>query len=156
MLKDSYGRVLKKVEEKKEEADAPKTDYSGRVIKTLKPPDEKKDVKMIAGSEERKVETEADEKFVKHQPFDRYLAEERAKCKIKTSKGQEQLDLNTDKNVSYKAKMTTGTKGLNLKDMPPTVILKRQEYRHVDYVSFMNFKEISQFVGAWQQTGMYE
>ena len=42
------------------------------------------------------------------------------------------------------------------KCLPPAVILGRQLFRHVDYVSFLNYREIASFVGAWQQTGMYE
>lgn len=48
---DSYGRVLKKVEEKKD--DGPKTDSYGRVLKSVPGKDApKKEVKMIAGKEE--------------------------------------------------------------------------------------------------------
>ena len=34
--------------------------------------------------------------------------------------------------------------------LPPTVILNRLSFRHVDYVSFRNYAEIRSFVGAWQ------
>eukprot|EP00828_Plagiopyla_frontata_P017530 TRINITY_DN2270_c0_g1_i4.p1 TRINITY_DN2270_c0_g1~~TRINITY_DN2270_c0_g1_i4.p1 ORF type:complete len:295 (+),score=38.36 TRINITY_DN2270_c0_g1_i4:87-971(+) len=33
--------------------------------------------------------------------------------------------------------------------MPPAAILKRQQYRHVDYCQFMNIQEISNFVNYW-------
>ena len=46
--------------------------------------------------------------------------------------------------------------GMCNKCLPPAVILGRQPFRHVDYVSFLNYGDISSFVGAWQQTGMYE
>lgn len=36
------------------------------------------------------------------------------------------------------------------------MVLKRQLFRHVDYVSFMNFKELSKFVGHWQRGGCME
>jgi len=36
--------------------------------------------------------------------------------------------------------------------MPQTIILKRQDYRHVDYVEFMNKGEISRFVNNWLKT----
>jgi nuclear protein localization family protein 4 len=42
------------------------------------------------------------------------------------------------------------------KCLPPAVILAGQNFRHVDYVSFMNYRDIGSFVGAWQQTGHYE
>ena len=37
------------------------------------------------------------------------------------------------------------------KCMPPSCIVKRQEYRHVDYAQFMNFKEVTNFVNEWVQ-----
>lgn len=40
--------------------------------------------------------------------------------------------------------------GMCNKCLPPSVILNRQSYRHVDYVSFMNFNEMASFVGYWQ------
>jgi nuclear protein localization family protein 4 len=33
--------------------------------------------------------------------------------------------------------------------MPPSITIKRQEYRHLDYVEFMNVKDISNFVKYW-------
>lgn len=36
--------------------------------------------------------------------------------------------------------------------MPATAVLKRQPYRHVDYVEFMNKPEIEGFVAYWQST----
>ena len=35
------------------------------------------------------------------------------------------------------------------KCVPPSVIVKRQEYRHVDYVQFMNVSQIQEFVRSW-------
>jgi len=35
------------------------------------------------------------------------------------------------------------------KCMPPTANLKRQEYRHVDYIQFMNYEEIKDFMVYW-------
>ena len=40
--------------------------------------------------------------------------------------------------------------------VPPAVVLNRQIFRHVDYVSFMNKNELSKFVGFWQRGGMIE
>lgn len=37
------------------------------------------------------------------------------------------------------------------KCIPPNVIIKRQEYRHVDYVEFMNINQIQDFVKYWVQ-----
>lgn len=33
-------------------------------------------------------------------------------------------------------------------------MLERQSYRHIDYVSFMNFNEMNSFVNYWQSTGV--
>jgi nuclear protein localization family protein 4 len=37
--------------------------------------------------------------------------------------------------------------------MPPSVIVKRQEYRHVDYAQFINQSDISNFVTNWMESG---
>ena len=39
--------------------------------------------------------------------------------------------------------------GLCTKCVPPTANLTRQQYRHVDYVQFMNFNEIKNFMESW-------
>lgn len=38
---------------------------------------------------------------------------------------------------------------MTMDTMPPSINMKRQEYRHVDYVQFMNSPEISNFVNFW-------
>jgi len=35
-------------------------------------------------------------------------------------------------------------------------VLTRQPYRHIDYVSFQNHKELRKFISFWQRTGYYE
>ena len=35
------------------------------------------------------------------------------------------------------------------KCLPPTVTIARQPYRHLDYVQFMNVKDLSNFVRNW-------
>ncbi len=35
------------------------------------------------------------------------------------------------------------------KCVPPNVVVKSQEYRHVDYVQFMNIAQIQDFVRYW-------
>jgi nuclear protein localization family protein 4 len=35
------------------------------------------------------------------------------------------------------------------KCVPPNVVIKRQEYRHVDYVQFMNISQIQDFIKYW-------
>lgn len=46
--------------------------------------------------------------------------------------------------------------GMCNKCLPSAVVLKRQTFRHVDYVSFMNFEEMQGFIGHWQQSGLME
>lgn len=59
-------------------------------------------------------------------------------------------------NYNCKAGHEPYPKGVCGKCRPPTLVLTRQVYRHVDYVSFMNHKELSKFIGFWQRTGYYE
>ncbi len=73
VLKDSFGRVLKKPEEADDKA---AKDSMGRDIKVIDKAAEKaKKVKMIYGKEEKQPGEEEDEKFVKHQSFENYLDE---------------------------------------------------------------------------------
>lgn len=55
--------------------------------------------------------------------------------------------------TTYKPlKIDPDTKKMTMKSMPPSINMKRQEYRHVDYVQFMNSAEISNFVNYWLNT----
>merc|ERR1719253_1632669 len=76
----------------------------------------------------------------KHESFDNYLKEMVNKSKKQNSTMIE------PKNISYlpNLKETSG-----LRRRPPAVILNRQVYRHVDYVSFQNHRELAKFVGFW-------
>lgn len=159
----SFTEVNKKVEGPKDGAAEQKpTDYYGRVIKEAVKEDPKKQVKMIYGADDKKRQNaEDDDKFIKHQSYDNYLRERLSKCKDKHLPHQKCQDCTFEKDISYKVKYDCPDHkpfplGMCQKCLPPTVILGRQPYRHVDYVSFMNFKEMSQFVGAWQRTGQYE
>lgn len=40
--------------------------------------------------------------------------------------------------------------------MPPSILLKRQRYRHVDYVEFLNIPEMSNLVQFWSGKGKTE
>lgn len=42
-------------------------------------------------------------------------------------------------------------KGQCSKCLPATALLKRQDYRHIDYVSFMNYPDLEKFVARWRQ-----
>lgn len=112
----------------------------------------KKQARMVQ-KEEKKDEDE--DKFVKHQSFENYLVEMKKKCKDKHLPHQKCQDCSAYTQFSYKVDKTCKDHkpyplGMCNKCLPPAVPLQRQGYRHVDYVSFVNFKEISQFVGAWQ------
>lgn len=90
----------------------------------------------------------------KHKSFDRYLSENKEKCKgihDESSKCNnclppQELVFKMNPNCSYHAPYP---EGMCNKCMPPNAQLKRQVYRHVDYVSFMNQEELNIFVGIW-------
>jgi nuclear protein localization family protein 4 len=44
-------------------------------------------------------------------------------------------------------------KGMCSQCIPPSINVRQQEYRHVDYAEFMNFQEISRFIKNWLETG---
>ena len=74
-------RIGAPVMDDKKDDEQPATDSYGRVIKTVAAKKaEKKEVKMIAGAtaEQQKIKNfsaeEEDEKFVKHESFDHYVA----------------------------------------------------------------------------------
>ena len=78
---DSYGRVLKTVEEEKKEEDPnkPITDSYGRVLKPVEPVKEKKEVKMI---NTKKMGDDIDpDAFKKHESFDGWLYDQKSKIK---------------------------------------------------------------------------
>jgi hypothetical protein len=159
-LKDSSGRVIKAAEVKE---DTVAKDSYGRVIKEAKPAEKPKEVKMIQdGSMQKRIAEEEGDKLVKHQSFENYIVEQKKKCKDKHLPHQKCQDCTMTQGFSYKVNKNCKEQhrpypqGMCNKCLPPAVVLTRQSYRHVDYVSFMNFKEMSQFVGAWQQTGCYE
>ena len=93
---------------------------------------------------------------VKHISFDEFLNIGKQKCKgshDKESKCNNCLPP-LEKNFKFNNKCKNHEpypKGMCTKCLPPGVILGRQPYRHVDYVSFMNFEEISSFVQQWQK-----
>ena len=106
----------------------------------------------------KKPGSTSEEKFIndaKHQPFDYMLKEMRAKCKRKHKPNQRCQDCLPIENISFKMKKgCTSHKpyplGMCNKCLPPTCILNRQKYRHVDYISILNFREFQSFVDAWQ------
>lgn len=155
-LMDSSGKVIKTLE-KKEETVA--KDSYGRVIQTVaKEEDKPKDVQMINN---KKLGDDAGEQFVKHQSFENYLIEMKKRCKDKHLPTQRCQNCSAVQSFSYKVNYNCLDHkpyplGMCNKCLPPAVILGRQNFRHVDYVSFMNFRDIASFVGAWQQTGLYE
>ena len=102
-----------------------------------------------------------DEKDVKHDAFDKYVLEQRKKCANKHAPHQKCQNCTFSQQLSYKVDFTCKKHkpfplGMCNKCLPPAVVLTRQTYRHVDYVSFMNYKELSSFVGHWQRSGCLE
>lgn len=90
----------------------------------------------------------------KHESFDSYIKELQKKNKLNL----QTFAMEQSYKVNYKC--PTGhepyPKGVCGKCRPPTIVLSRQIYRHVDYLSFMNHKELGKFIGFWQRTGYYE
>jgi nuclear protein localization protein 4 homolog len=91
----------------------------------------------------------------KHIPFDHHLREMRNRCKKKHKPDQRCQDCIPLVDVSYLMRRDcTSHKpyplGMCNKCIPPSVILDRQIYRHVDYVSIRNYPEFQKFVDHWQ------
>jgi nuclear protein localization family protein 4 len=96
----------------------------------------------------------------KHESFDSYLTTIIKKCnnpsqvrletmKFDVSAHRYTVDKTCKMHPPYPA-------GSCQRCIPNTVNLKRQEFRHLDYVSFMNFKELNKFVNHWKSTGCLE
>jgi nuclear protein localization family protein 4 len=91
---------------------------------------------------------------VAHVSFDHFLAEKKLKCK-----GVHPTDVKCNNclppmAMRYIVDRTCKShepypKAMCNKCMPPSITIKRQEYRHLDYVEFMNVKDISNFVKYW-------
>jgi nuclear protein localization protein 4 homolog len=89
-----------------------------------------------------------------HISFDNWLAERKLKCKgvhpsdvkcnncLPPSQMRYEVDLTCKKHEPYPKAMCN-------KCIPPNVIVKSQEFRHVDYVQFMNIAQIQNFVSYW-------
>jgi nuclear protein localization family protein 4 len=93
---------------------------------------------------------------VKHISFDEFLAKRQAKCKGTHDPNSKCNNCTPPLEHSYKFnrncnKHAPYPEGLCGKCIPPAVSLGSQHYRHVDYVSFMNFEEINLFVQQWQK-----
>jgi hypothetical protein len=145
VLKDSKGQILKAPEEKKDEV---LKDSFGRVIKEAPKVEKPKEVHMVHGKEKKKMGEEEDDRFIKHQSFENYLVEMKRACKDKHLPSQKCQNCSAYSQLSYKVNKNCKEHkpyphGMCNKCLPPTVVLARQSYRHVDYVSFMNFKEMS-------------
>lgn len=94
---------------------------------------------------------------VKHLSFDDYVDRNFAKCR-NHSKNQKCQNCFVDLAVEFKINMKCKNhepypKGMCSQCIPPSINVKRQEYRHVDYVEFMNFHEIQRFIRLWMETG---
>ena len=91
----------------------------------------------------------------KHIPFDHHLKEMRSKCKKKHKPDQRCQDCIPLQDISYKMRTDcTSHKpyplGMCNKCIPQSCILNRQFYRHVDYISILNYPELQKFVDNWQ------
>lgn len=93
---------------------------------------------------------------VKHLNFDEYLNKRKAKCKGTHGDTGKCNNCTPPLDICYKMNLNCRNhepypKGLCVKCMPPAVVLSRQPYRHVDYVSFMNSEDLQSFIQSWQK-----
>ena len=93
---------------------------------------------------------------IKHVSFDEYLNTSKQKCKGTHEPTNKCNNCMPPLEVSYKMKPNCNLhapypKGMCVKCLPPGVVLGRQSYRHVDYVSFMNIEELNQFDQSWKK-----
>ena len=89
-----------------------------------------------------------------HIAFDEYLLSKRANCHHPTESEcsncqppkNQRLTLlpSCDQHEPY-------PRGLCNRCVPENITLKRQEYRHMDYVQFMNNKQMRGFIDYWAQ-----
>lgn len=89
-----------------------------------------------------------------HVSFDHWLAEKKLKCK-----GVHAADVKCNNCLPpteqrYKVDATCKNhepypKAMCNKCLPPAVTIARQPYRHLDYVQFMNVKDLSNFIRNW-------
>ena len=90
---------------------------------------------------------------IKHLSFDEYIDKNFAKCKSHSSNSKCQNCL-VDLAIDYKIKKDCKNhepypRGMCSKCMPPSINVKRQPYRHVDYAQFMNSSELAKFIRSW-------
>lgn len=70
--------------------------------------------------------------------------------KVKEQNKSWMTDVTLPLEKSYKPKIIgKNVTKMTMDTMPPSINMKRQDYRHVDYVQFMNSSEISNFVNYW-------
>ena len=74
-----------------------------------------------------------------HEAFDGYVDKLRKKSRMSLLAITTDQRYTVDYNCKYHPPYPAGS---CQRCIPQSVILKRQEFRHVDYVSFMNFKEL--------------
>ncbi|MCQ2820532.1 MAG: hypothetical protein MJ252_24980 [archaeon] len=92
----------------------------------------------------------------KHKSFDQFINEKKEKCKGTHELNTLCINCMPPALLNYKMKTNCPNHppypmGSCNQCMPANVILNRQEYRHVDFVSFMNTEEINEFIKPWTQ-----
>ena len=90
----------------------------------------------------------------KHKSFDQFVNERKEKCKGTHENTTYCINCMPPATLNYKMKPNCPNHqpyplGCCNKCMPPNVILNRQVYRHVDYISFMNSAELKMFINPW-------
>ena len=88
----------------------------------------------------------------KHISFDQYVNDRKQKCKGTHEMNTICINCMPPSQIKYIKKKNCPNhpeEQICNECMPPNVILNRQIYRHVDYVSFMNQEEINLFLQPW-------
>lgn len=90
---------------------------------------------------------------IKHLSFDEFIDRNYSKCKSH-KKDQRCNNCLIDLEFDYKIKKNCINhepypKGMCSKCLPPSIVMKQQKYRHVDYAQLMNFKETSNLINYW-------
>ena len=97
----------------------------------------------------------------KHEAFDEYIAAMLKKCARSHSSNQKCPNCTFSRDVRYTVDYNCKyhppyPRGSCHRCIPRSVVLNRQKYRHVDYVSFMNFQELQKFVDHWRRGSCME
>lgn len=134
--------------------------YTSKCLHCMQTPSYKGDIKYNCNHGENAKCTNCMDsnviKDVKHISFDEFLSAKKQKCKGSHEPNNKCNNCIPPLEISYKMKPNCSyhapyPKGMCVKCLPPSVVLSRQPYRHIDFVSFMNMEELGMFDEAWKK-----